>query len=450
MKIHILGICGTFMGGVAVLAKQMGHEVRGCDAQVYPPMSTQLEEQGITLIEGFGADQLDYQPDLIIVGNVMKRGMPVVERMLNDNMPYISGPQWIAEYVLPGRCSVSIAGTHGKTTTSSMVAWILEFAGLKPGFLIGGVPENFGVSSRLGEGNCFVLEADEYDSAFFDKRSKFIHYHPRALIINNVEFDHADIFEDLEAIKKQFHYLVRTVPEKGLIVAPKADKHVADVIAKGCWTPIEYIGEDWQAKVLKADGSEAEVFYQSKSVGVLKWNLLGMHNIHNALSALAATHYLGVEPSKALVALAKFKNVKRRLESLGEVQGITLYDDFAHHPTAIATTLGGLRAKVGKKNIIAIAELGSYTMRSGVHNETLVPAFGDANEVWLYVPKDSSWDLESYVHVPHIRVRRDIDLIIDEVTNLARPDDQIVIMSNRGFGGLAEKLKLRLRAASIH
>ncbi len=445
MKIHILGICGTFMGGVAVLAKQLGHEVSGCDAKVYPPMSTQLREQGIHLVEGYDAPQLDNKPDLVIVGNAMKRGMPVVERVLNEGLPYVSGPQWLAENLLPGRWPIAVAATHGKTTTSSMIAWILEFAGLQPGFLIGGVPENFGVSARLGQGQHFILEADEYDSAFFDKRSKFIHYHPRTLLMNNLEFDHADIFDNVEAIQKQFHHLVRTIPSKGLIIAPKNDENLAIVLKQGCWTPVEYVGETWQAKLHKADGSEFEVYYRGEAVGTIVWNLLGQHNVDNALGALASAHHAGVDIKTGIAALANFKNVKRRLELRGTVNNIKLYDDFAHHPTAITKTLGGLRAKVGDAPILAVAELGSYTMRSGAYDQTLLPAFDAADKVWLYIPEDSQWDLSDKVDNKRIKVFRNIDEIIQTVSAVAVPGDHILVMSNRGFGGIHEKLLEKLK-----
>jgi UDP-N-acetylmuramate: L-alanyl-gamma-D-glutamyl-meso-diaminopimelate ligase len=446
MKIHILGICGTFMGGVALLARQLGHEVTGCDQAVYPPMSTQLQEQGIKLYPGFGAEQLDYKPDLIIVGNVMKRGMPVVERMLNEDFAYTSGPAWIANYALKDRHTLAVAGTHGKTTTTSMLTWILDYAGLEPGFLMGGVPENFGVSARLGKGKTFVIEADEYDSAFFDKRSKFIHYHPRTLIANNLEFDHADIFDDLAAIQKQFHYLVRTVPNKGLIVAPQSDTPLRTVFEMGIWTPIEFTGTHWKANLLKDDASQTEIFYHDKLIGTLSWDLIGQHNIANALAAIAAAQHVGIEPNKAIEALAHFKNVKRRLEYIATINDITVYDDFAHHPTAIATTLAGLRAKVGEsKRIIAIAELGSYTMRSGVHRDSLVPSFKNANEVFIYIPPDAIGHVLADPEDPRITVLTDMDQLLKSVINLIEPFDQILIMSNRGFQGFKEKLLDKLK-----
>ena len=356
MRIHILGICGTFMAGLAVLAKQAGHEVSGSDQNVYPPMSTQLASQGITLLSGYDSSHIDQDIDCVIVGNVIRRGNKAMEYVMEENIPYISGPEWLARYVLPHHFVLAVAGTHGKTTTSSMLTWLLECAGLTPGFLIGGVPENFGVSARIGGGRFFVIEADEYDSAFFDKRSKFIHYRPTTLILNNLEFDHADIFPDLAAIKQQFHHLVRTVPGNGQIVYCAQDANLRDVLQQGCWTPKVTFGHngDWQASLIKADGSSFQVSHQGIVIGDVHWDLLGKHNVENALAALAAATFAGVPSKEGVRALNSFKNVKRRLEIKGRVDNIVLYDDFAHHPTAIATTLAGLRANVGKAPIVFV------------------------------------------------------------------------------------------------
>lgn len=438
MKIHILGICGTFMAGIAQLAKAMGHEVQGCDANVYPPISTQLEHAKIQLIEGYHVSQLDYQPDIIIIGNAMTRGNDLVEYILNKGLHYTSGPQWLSENILQDKWVLALSGTHGKTSTASMLAWILDFAGLQPSYLIGGVPENFGESARLTAGDYFVIEADEYDTAFFDKRSKFVHYHPKTLVINNLEFDHADIFENLAAIQKQFHHLVRIVPETGLIIAPKDDSNVQHMLDRGCWTPIQYLGQEWQAQLLTAEGSQFTVSYQGKVVGTVDWPLLGQHNVQNALAVIAASHHVGVEPSKAIAALSEFRNVKRRMEIKGVVNEITIYDDFAHHPTAIKTTLAGLRAKVGNARIIAVTELGSNTMRDGTHEGKLIPAFENADKVLLYLPDDAHWHLES--NKDNIKVFRDVASIVKSIVELAASGDHLLIMSNRSFGGIHQKL----------
>ncbi|HNH43233.1 MAG TPA: UDP-N-acetylmuramate:L-alanyl-gamma-D-glutamyl-meso-diaminopimelate ligase, partial [Agitococcus sp.] len=369
MHIHILGICGTFMGSLAVLAKNLGHKVTGSDANVYPPMSTQLEAQGISLMQGYEPEHLQPRPDLVIVGNAMKRGIPAVEYVLNEGIPYTSGPQWLAQYVLQGKHVLGVAGTHGKTTTTTMVAWILEQAGLEPGFLIGGVPKGFEASARLGGGKYFVVEADEYDSAFFDKRSKFVHYAPKTAILNNLEFDHADIFDDLAAIQKQFHHLVRTIPSTGKIIVPANDDNLKDTLAKGCWTPVETTGiapnsSDWQAELRANDGSHFVVSYQGQQAEV-NWGMTGLHSVYNGLAAVAAAHNVGVDLATACAALSAFDGVKRRMELVGEVADISVYDDFAHHPTAIKTTLEGLRNKVGDRKIWAIIEPRSNTMRMG-------------------------------------------------------------------------------------
>lgn len=456
LRVHILGICGTFMGGIALLARQMGYEVSGSDANVYPPMSTQLQEQGITLCEGYHAKHLDPAPDLVVIGNAMSRGNAAVEYTLERGLPYISGPQFLSDYVLRNRWVLAVAGTHGKTTTSSMVAWILEYAGMKPGFLIGGVPKNFGLTARLGDEPFFVVEADEYDTAFFDKRSKFVHYRPRSLIMNNLEFDHADIFSNLDAIKTQFHHLVRTVPGNGLIVMPGNDSALLDVIKKGCWTPVEYtlerpasagVGKHWRAEKIQPDGSSFTVFWGEQRVGDVKWELTGDHNIHNALAAVAAARHAGVMAEQAVAALSKFENVKRRMEVRATVNDITVYDDFAHHPTAIATTLAGLRKRVGKQRIIAIMEARSNTMRMGVHRDELAPAFVDADVVVLFQPSDLPWSLQLIADNLQGRghVFQDVGAIVQHVAAAAKPQDHIVIMSNGGFGGIHSKLVEALR-----
>ncbi|RLT94759.1 UDP-N-acetylmuramate:L-alanyl-gamma-D-glutamyl-meso-diaminopimelate ligase [Ketobacter sp.] len=448
MHLHFLGICGTFMGSLALLAKAQGHRVTGSDANVYPPMSTQLEEQGIELIEGYDPAQLDPAPDLVIIGNAMSRGNPAVEYVLDRGLAYASGPQWLRDHVLQGRWVIAVAGTHGKTTTSSMVAWILEWAGLEPGYLIGGIPQNFKVSARLGQDPFFVIEADEYDSAFFDKRSKFVHYLPRTLILNNLEYDHADIFEDIKAIQKQFHHVVRTVPGNGLVIHPQADPYLTEVLAMGCWTPVQRIGEGgWQADLLQADGSCFEVSFQGQRFGTLTWSLTGLHNVNNALAAIAAARHAGVTAEQGVQALCEFGGVKRRMEVIGQVQGITVYDDFAHHPTAIKSTLDGLRKQVGSARIVAVIEPRSNTMRLGVHKPHLAPAAEQADAVVWYQPPGLNWDLEPVVAASKVpaRLAGDIDQLVAELTAAAQPGDHIVIMSNGGFGGIHQKLLGRLR-----
>lgn len=439
MKIYILGIGGTFMSGVAVLAKQLGYEVKGCDKAVYPPMSAQLSDQGIPYIEGFSADQLHKLTCPVIVGNVMRRGMPVIEELLNKNIQYTSGPQWIAENILHNRHVIAVSGTHGKTTTASMIAWILEYAKYNPGFLIGGIPINFGISARYKDSRYFVIEADEYDTAFFDKRSKFIHYRPRTLVINNIEFDHADIFENLEAIQKQFHHLVRTVPERGLVIIPSGEASVAAVLAQGCWSSIEKIGEIWKGKSLQKDGSQFDIFYKLKWQGTVKWNLTGEHNIKNALSALAAVHHVGVEIEMAIKALCEFKGVKRRLESIGKVYGASLYDDFAHHPTAIAATLSGLRSKISEGRLIVLLELGSYSMRIGEHTQKkLLESLKKADLVYLYTDTASQglidWKYDQAC-VPFF-IFSDPSAIVQSLKEKVNARDHVVIMTNRSFGGI--------------
>ncbi|HLB58002.1 MAG TPA: UDP-N-acetylmuramate:L-alanyl-gamma-D-glutamyl-meso-diaminopimelate ligase [Gammaproteobacteria bacterium] len=446
MRIHILGIGGTFMAGIAQLAKEAGHEVVGSDANVYPPMSTQLQAQGIDLLEGYDPAHIDNGVECVIVGNIIRRGNPAMEFVLEKNIPYTSGPQWLAEHILKTRWVIAVAGTHGKTTTTSMLTWILEYAGKNPGFLIGGVPENFGLSARIGSDPFFVIEADEYDSAFFDKRSKFIHYRPKTVILNNLEFDHADIFPDLAAIQQQFHYLIRTVPANGLIVSQADDSNLAVVLEKGCWTKVVTFGgkkATWQANLLSPDGSYFEVFHEGVSIGEVRWNLLGKHNVLNAVAAIAAAHHAGVESAVALQALPLFKNVKRRLEVKGEKHGITIYDDFAHHPTAIAATLEGLRAKVGTARIVVVLEFGSYTMRIGTHKETIKEALSTADVVICKRPLSSSeWNIENVLNQfsQPTALFDNVDGLVDNLVKQLKTGDHVVVMSNSGFGGIHQKL----------
>ncbi|TKB02020.1 UDP-N-acetylmuramate:L-alanyl-gamma-D-glutamyl-meso-diaminopimelate ligase [Alteromonas portus] len=442
MHVHILGICGSFMGGIAAIAKSLGHKVTGSDKNVYPPMSTQLEALGIELTEGYCESQFDPAPDMVVIGNAMSRGNHAVEYVLNRNLPYTSGPQWLLDNLLKDRWVIGLSGTHGKTTTSSMVAWILEHAGLNPGYLIGGVPENFGVSARVGESPFFVIEADEYDSAFFDKRSKFVHYRPKTLVINNLEFDHADIFADLGAIQTQFHHLVRMVPENGLILTPNSTPAIEDMLKKGCWSSRQSLGKEWHAELLKKDGSEFNVLYNGVNVGTVTWSLLGQHNVDNALMAIAAAHHAGVTLPDAIEALSFFKNVKRRMEVKGEVNNITVYDDFAHHPTAIATTIDGLRKKVGNARILAVLEPRSNTMKMGVHKDSLANSWQKADEVYLYEPEGMDWSLADSVAHSNAPTHcfRDVEKIVQGVCNVAQPGDHILVMSNGGFEGIHGRL----------
>jgi UDP-N-acetylmuramate: L-alanyl-gamma-D-glutamyl-meso-diaminopimelate ligase len=444
MHLHILGICGTFMGGIAAIARAAGHTVTGCDANVYPPMSDQLRALGIELIEGFDPAQLDLKPDVFVVGNVVTRGNPLMEAILDKGLPYISGPQWLAENVLHGKWVLAVAGTHGKTTTTSMLAWILEDAGLTPGFLVGGIPQNFGISARLTESPFFVIEADEYDTAFFDKRSKFVHYRPRTAVLNNLEFDHADIFPDLPAIETQFHHLVRTVPAQGLIVANGTEDSLRRVIARGCWTPVEWLGvhDGWSAS---GGESSFDVAFNGQPQGRVAWALMGAHNVHNALAAIAAARHAGVSTQVACEALSRFENVKRRMELRGTVNGVTVFDDFAHHPTAIATTVGGLRRKVGSARILAVLEPRSNTMKLGAMKDTLPASLKDADKVFCYAA-NLGWDAEA-VFAPMgetAQVHHNLDALVTAVVNEARPGDQVLVMSNGGFGGIHEKLLARL------
>jgi UDP-N-acetylmuramate: L-alanyl-gamma-D-glutamyl-meso-diaminopimelate ligase len=453
MHVHILGICGTFMGGVAAIAKAAGHKVTGSDKNVYPPMSTQLQALGIELTSGFEAAQLAPRPDVVVVGNVLTRGMPVIEALLESNIPYTSGPEWLAREVLRDVHVLGVAGTHGKTTTSSMLAWILEHAGLAPGFLIGGVPGNFSVSARLGGKKFFVIEADEYDTAFFDKRAKFVHYRARTLILNNLEFDHADIYENLAAIQKQFHHMVRTVPASGRILWNSEDVNLEAVLAMGAWTAREGFaraaspGALWSLELPQGmndsgDYSSFAVLEAGKPLGTVRWNLVGAHNAENALAAIGAARNAGVSVERAVAALNEFKGVKRRMELRGEVQGVAVYDDFAHHPTAIAYTIDGLRRKVGKRRIVAVLEPRSATMRMGVHRDTLAPSLAGADTVWMYAPPDLGWDAGAVVAALGTKgkVARSLDELVAGLAGGARPGDQVLIMSNGGFGGLHGKL----------
>ena len=446
LHIHILGICGTFMGGLALIARELGYQVTGSDENVYPPMSTQLEEQGITLMSGYKAENLDGQPDVVVIGNALSRGNPEVEAVLNKGLAYISGSQWLAEHVLQKRWVLAVAGTHGKTTTSSMLAWILEAQGFEAGFLIGGVPLNFGLSARLGKSDFFVIEADEYDSAFFDKRSKFVHYRPRTLVLNNLEYDHADIFPDLAAIQRQFHHLVRTVPSEGLMIMPQANQNLEEVLEMGCWTEVVKTvieGEsDWSAELIKADGSVFDVLFEGEIQARLQWSLTGQHNVYNALSAIAAARHVGILPVDAIKALTQFKNVKRRMEVIAKINGITLYDDFAHHPTAIATTLDGLRKQVGDEKIIAIVEPRSNTMRLGIHTDTLAESLKQADVAIIYKPKELDWDVSALTpHSDNIEIHTSLDSIVNEVKQLAGAGTHVLLMSNGSFGGIYQKLQ---------
>ena len=444
MHIHILGICGTFMGGLALLARELGHTVSGSDANVYPPMSTQLEEQGITLMQGYEPSHLTDNIDIVVIGNALSRGNPAVEEVLERGLRYTSGAQWLLDYVLQDRWVLAVAGTHGKTSTASLLAWLLEDNKMSPGFLIGGIPENFGISARLGDTPFFVVEADEYDTAFFDKRSKFVHYHPRTLVLNNLEYDHADIFPNIEAIQTQFHHLLRTVPANGLVVSHANEKYLDETIEKGCWTPIEYFSgiqqNGWQAKPITDDGCEFDVLFNSEIVASAKWSMLGQHNMDNALAAIAAARHVGVPAKLSIESLKGFNGIKRRMEVFGVVNGITVYDDFAHHPTAIRLTLDGLRKNVGDKKIIAILEPRSNTMKMGVHKDTLAQSLALADIVYLYQAENLDWDLATDLNSDSIHVYTSIQTIIDKVSSDAETDDHVLIMSNGGFEGIHQRL----------
>jgi UDP-N-acetylmuramate: L-alanyl-gamma-D-glutamyl-meso-diaminopimelate ligase len=466
MHVHILGIAGTFMGGVAAIAKAAGFRVTGSDVNVYPPMSTQLSALGIEYVQGYGAEQLELRPDIVVVGNALSRGAPVVEALLDRGMSYASGPQWLAEHVLKGRHVLAVAGTHGKTTTASMLAWILEHAGLSPGFLIGGVPSNFDSTARLGEAPYFVIEADEYDTAFFDKRAKFVHYRPRTVILNNLEYDHADIYPDVASIRRQFNQLLRTVPGAGRLIVNGEDAELAATLGLGCWTPRETfsttrLDADWSAR--GAAGSASARFAVLKSgqaAAEVTWSLLGQHNVMNALAAIAAAAHVGVSPERSAQALSEFRGVKRRMEVRGSVGGVTVYDDFAHHPTAIDTTLRGLRARLdaagagrsgdgrGAGRIIAVVEPRSNTMKLGVHREQLAPALAAADRTWFLRAPDLEWDLAAAVASLGDRVSfaADVEALVKGLVDDSRPGDQVLMMSNGGFGGVHDKLLAALRA----
>jgi UDP-N-acetylmuramate: L-alanyl-gamma-D-glutamyl-meso-diaminopimelate ligase len=468
MHIHILGVCGTFMGGIAAIAQTAGYKVTGCDAQAYPPMSDQLRGLGIELIEGFEKDQVNVGADIFVIGNVVSRGkQPLMEEILNRALPYISGPQWLAENILyplnvpakthaavgvlprshdapHGKWTLAVAGTHGKTTTSSMLAWILEDAGLNPGFLIGGIPQNFGISARLTDSPFFVIEADEYDTAFFDKRSKFVHYRPRTALLNNLEYDHADIFPDLAAIETQFHHLVRTLPGEGLIVANRREESLKRVIERGCWTPLEWFGaaDNWSA-----EGGEScfDVQFKGETLGHVEWNMMGEHNRMNALGAIACARHVGVSAPLACEALCRFQNVKRRMEMRGTVNGITVYDDFAHHPSAIETTVEGLRSRVGTARILAVLEPRSNTMKLGALNAQLPASLKQADKTFCY-GANLGWNANEVFSVMNgkAEVQTDLDALVSAIANEARPGDHILVMSNGGFGGIHQKILDRL------
>ncbi|WP_447528500.1 UDP-N-acetylmuramate:L-alanyl-gamma-D-glutamyl-meso-diaminopimelate ligase [Vreelandella sp. TE19] len=449
MRLHIIGICGTFMGSLALLARELGHQVSGSDANVYPPMSTQLESAGITLKNGYQADNLGADIDLVLVGNALSRGNPEVEALLDLNLRYTSGAQWLADYVLPGRQVIAIAGTHGKTTTASLLAWLLESAGLTPGFLIGGVPRNFGVSARLGAQEApFVVEADEYDTAFFDKRSKFVHYRPHIAVLNNLEFDHADIFPDLAAIERQFHHLVRTVPSKGLLLVADDQSALTRVLDMGAWSPIAYFGNDsaspWRYQLEQPDASRFRVIHEQGETAedaVVEWGLTGEYNARNALAALACAHRLGVDLARACAALSRFQTPRRRQEVRGDINGIQVIDDFAHHPTAIAATLKGLRAATPNGRLLAVIEPRSNTMRQGALAERLKGSVEDADAAFWFEPKGLDWSMATLVddQAPG-GLYHDIDALVEAVVARALPQDRIVVMSNGGFDGVHERL----------
>ena len=449
--IHILGICGTFMGGVAMIARELGYHVTGSDTNVYPPMSTFLENHGIEIIPNYDVAQLQPAPDLVVIGNAMSRGNPCVEYVLDNQLNYMSGPQWLHDNLLKDRWVLAVSGTHGKTTTTGMLAWILEKNGIDAGFLIGGVAGNFGISARAGSSKFFVIEADEYDSAFFDKRSKFVHYTPRTLIINNIEFDHADIFDDLKAIQRQFHHLVRTMPQSGCILSAVSDQNVQDTLKMGAYSQLQFIGEgkEWFAKPLVTDCSAFEVYHFGEKAGVVQWQIIGAHNMHNALMAIAASHHAGVSVAGACEALGSFINANRRLEVKGEVRGVTVYDDFAHHPTAIEATIGALRSKVGKEaRILAVLEPRSNTMKMGVHKEEIAPSLKDADAVFVYQPETIPWQVSVITDAltQPAKWSANLDELVDAVTREAKSGDHILVMSNGAFGGIHAKLLEKLTA----
>lgn len=448
--IHILGICGTFMGGVAMIARELGYKVTGSDTNVYPPMSTFLESHGIEIIPNYDVEQLQPAPDLVVIGNAMSRGNPCVEYVLNNQLNYTSGPQWLHDHLLKDRWVLGVSGTHGKTTTTGMLAWILDQNQIDTGFLIGGVAGNFGISARAGSSKFFVIEADEYDSAFFDKRSKFVHYTPKTLIINNLEFDHADIFDDLKAIQRQFHHLVRTMPSQGCILSAADDQNVQDTLKMGSYSELQFIGEGkaWFAKPLSADYSHFEVYHYGNKAGEVKWNIIGSHNMHNALMAIAAAHHAGVEVAGACQALNRFINANRRLEIKGEVNGITVYDDFAHHPTAISATINALRGKVGKdQRILAVLEPRSNTMKMGVHKEEIAPSLTDAEAVFVYQPETIPWNVSVITEAlsQPAKWSANIDELVEMIAKEAKSTDHILVMSNGAFGGIHNKIIAKLQ-----
>ncbi|MFZ7305147.1 UDP-N-acetylmuramate:L-alanyl-gamma-D-glutamyl-meso-diaminopimelate ligase [Avibacterium avium] len=443
--IHILGICGTFMGGVAIIAKQMGYKVTGSDVNVYPPMSTFLQGNQIEIIPNYDPAQLEPAPDLVLIGNAMKRGNPCVEYVLEKGLPYTSGPQWLHDNLLRDRWVLAVSGTHGKTTTTGMLSWILEKNGLNPGFLIGGIAGNFGTSARLGESPFFVIEADEYDTAFFDKRSKFIHYNPKTLIINNIGFDHADIFDDLKAIQRQFHHMIRTIPASGRILSFANEQSVKETLEMGCWSEQQFLGEgqEWYAERITNDCTEFSVYHLGEKVAEVKWNIVGQHNMHNALMAIAAAYHAGVSIENACAALGSFINAKRRLELKGEVNGISVYDDFAHHPAEILATLTALRDKVGGGvRILAVLEPRSNTMKMGVHKDELAPALARADHIFLLQPDNIPWDVVEIANqcVQPASWTANLDKLVDMIVAEAKPSDHILVMSNGSFGGIHQKL----------
>ena len=455
-KLHILGIAGTFMGGVAALARELGHAVEGSDQAIYPPMSTQLEALGIPFSPGYLPQNISPDCDEIVVGNALSRGNAAVEAVLDAGRKYTSGAQWLAENVLPGRDTIAVAGTHGKTTTTTILSYLLEAAGRSPGFLIGGVAEDFGVSARIGGGREFVVEADEYDTAFFDKRSKFVHYRPLVAILNNLEYDHADIFPDIASIQRQFHHLVRTVPQRGRLIVNGEDARLAEVLAMGCWTPVERFGLqdnvpdgslEWSARLVNEDGSAFAVLHRGREMGVVRWSMLGRHNVLNGLAALAAAHAVGVEVASVIPALADFRSVKRRLEIIGQSNGVTIYDDFAHHPTAIATTLQGLRAKVGDARIVVAMEPRSNSMRLGAHSDALAPSLADADAVVFLHRPELAWDAGKVVAAIRgdARTVADVDALIATLKSVARAGDHVVFMSNGGFDGAPRRFLAALQ-----
>ena len=445
MHIHILGICGTFMGGIALLARELGHAVSGSDQNVYPPMSTQLEQSGIALSQGYSADNLKPAPDLVIIGNTLSRGNASIEYVLNQGLSFTSGPQWLSENILRHRHVLAVSGTHGKTTATSMLAWLLDQSRNHCGFLVGGVAENFGLSARAGSSEYFVIEADEYDTAFFDKRSKFIHYLPDTLIINNIEFDHADIFSDMSDIRRQFHHLLKTVPANGQIISRHGDAEITTVMNMGCWTPVQTFGlesGDWTAQPTSNDYSVFQVFHHGQAIGRVKWGLIGAHNAENALAAIAAAASVGVEPQQACAALSGFRSVKRRLQLLANIDGISVYDDFAHHPTAIRVTLDALRSKVGRASIVVILEPRSNTMKMGTHKDTLATSLEVADLVLLYQGPDVKWDLSivSMKLGDKCRIYKNIEDIIARTAEISKAGFHILIMSNGGFDNIHQRL----------